>query len=591
MAISNLQSSFSQAPSPKKFQDALLELKLLSPQQVEVLRIESINSGRPIGEIGRDMGILSAENSVKAWGKVLGLPYVDLRQQEVKRELLQKVPESVAKQYLVAVFEKSAPHRFKVAIADPRNIQALEALEFVTKKGGFQVDLHIASEESIRTVINQYGSLSGEVTEVLKESAKDIEVEDVEEDLENAKQLEKLVSDAPIAKAVAAILKYAAKTGASDIHVEPTEQDIKVRYRLDGVLVNTLNLPRKAEAALVSRIKILCNMKIDETRIPQDGRFNSKFDNKEIDFRVSTFPTIHGEKVVMRLLDKSSGIKTLEEIGLTGRGFDKTVEGIKKPYGMTLVTGPTGSGKSTTLYASLSRLNQVGVNIVTLEDPVEYNIDGVNQSQINPQIGYSFANGLRSVLRQDPDIVMVGEIRDKETAQMAVHAALTGHIVFSTLHTNDAAGALPRLIDMGVEPFLIASSTNTILAQRLVRKICPNCQQARSLSKSEQDAIQAIVATMPKETKADLKPIKDYRLVKGAGCDTCGKTGYKGRVGIFEVLPMTDGIKELLLARASGGDIADKAIAEGMVTMQQDGILKVLSGVTTLEEVMLRTKE
>ena len=577
--------------SATKFQDALVELKLLTPEQAKNLRLQSINSGTPLEQLARDMGLVDDEGIAKAKGLMVGLPYVDLRNESVSREVLQAVPQQVAKNYAVVAFAKRGS-RYQIALQNPKNVQALEALEFVTKRSKLAVDLHIASRASVEQLVSQYGSLSGEVTEVLKETGPDdLAIEDVEEDLGSARMLEKVVSEAPIAKAIGAILKYAVKTNASDVHIEPTESDIKVRYRHDGVLENTLNLPRKTLPALVSRIKILSNLKIDESRIPQDGRFNSKFEGREIDFRVSTFPTVHGEKVVMRLLDKAQGLKTLEEIGVSGRGFDKMVEGLEEPYGMTLVTGPTGSGKSTTLYASLSRLNSVGVNIVTLEDPVEYSVDGVNQSQINPQIGYSFASGLRSILRQDPDIVMVGEIRDQETADMAVNAALTGHIVLSTLHTNDAAGALPRMVDMGVEPFLLASSINTLVAQRLTRKICEFCKKPASLNKAELDTIQDVVGQMPKEVRAKLKPLKEYKFLKGAGCDRCGGSGYKGRIGIFEVLPMSDAVKELLLSNASGDNIADKAVEEGMVTMQMDGILKVLSGQTTLEEVMLRTKE
>jgi type IV pilus assembly protein PilB len=575
----------------RKIAEALLKLKLLTPDQLDLLKDKSVSTGRPLEQIAHDMGMITDEDIAKATGEVMGLPYVDLRQVELDRKILFKIPEQVAKQYLVAAFARSGSNRYKIAMADPRDVQALQAVEFATKQGSLQADLYVASQESLRAAIQQYGSLTGEVTEVLNEAKKDEEVEDVEEDLQSAQQLERVVSDAPMAKAVGAILKYAAQTGVSDIHIEPTETEIRIRYRIDGVLANTVNLPRKAHAALVSRIKVLSNMKIDESRVPQDGRFNSMFDNKEIDFRVSTFPTMHGEKVVLRLLDKSSGVKTLEEIGVSGRGFDKLVEGINRPYGMTLVTGPTGSGKSTTLYAALGRLNDVAVNIVTLEDPVEYDMVGINQSQINPEIGYDFANGLRSILRQDPDIVMVGEIRDRETAEMAVQAALTGHIVFSTLHTNDAAGALPRLIDMEVEPFLIASSVNTILAQRLVRKICSHCKRPAEISDSERETVQKIIADMPKQTREKLKPLGEYTFQKGEGCNACNKTGYKGRTGIFEVLPLTEPVKDLLLQRADGTDIKEEAIKEGMVTMQQDGILKALDGITTVEEVMIRTKE
>lgn len=577
--------------SPTKFQDALLELELLTPQQIEMLKVESINSGRPLEQIARDMGLLDTEEVVRAWGHVVRLPYIDLRDAAIKREVLNIIPDQVAKHYRVVAFAPAGEHRYKVAIADPKDIQALEALEFVSKKAGWGIDLHIASSDSLDASLRQYGNLSSEVTTVLKEASAAVADEDVKENVDNADQLEKIVSDAPIAKAVGAILKYAVKNSASDVHIEPTETDIKVRYRMDGVLVNTLNLPIKAHQALVSRIKIMSNLKIDENRIPQDGRFNGNFDGKEIDFRVSTFPTVGGEKVVMRLLDKSGGIKSLEEIGVTGRGFERLVDGLAKPFGLTIVTGPTGAGKSTTLYASLARLNDVGVNIVTLEDPVEYHMDGINQSQINTQIGYTFGSGLRSILRQDPDIVLVGEIRDTETAEMAVHASLTGHIVLSSLHTNDAAGALPRLADMGVEPFLIASSVNTIVAQRLVRRICHNCKQTYTLNESEVKSMSEIVDAMPKEVKALIKPLKEYSFLKGAGCDICNRTGYKGRQGIFEILPMTEAVKELLLKSAAGSQIKDKAVEEGMVTMQQDGILKVLAGITTLEEVILRTRE
>lgn len=577
--------------SANKFQEALRQLDLLTTQQVELLRVESINSGRPIEEIGRDMGLLTEEDIAKAKGIMLHLPYVDLRDVHIKKEVLNKLSEQMAKSYNVVVFEEMNENRYKVALSDPKNIQALEALEFVSKKSNFRIEMHIASKISIDAAISQYGNLSVEMTKVLKDTTDEFGVEEVDDKIDTAHDLEKLVTEAPIAKAVGAILKYAHKNSASDIHIEPSEKDIRVRYRIDGVLVNTLNLPLRARAALVSRIKILSNLKIDETRVPQDGRFKGMFEGKEIDFRVSTFPTVAGEKVVMRLLDANSGIKTLEQIGVTGRGFEKLVDGLAKPYGLTIVTGPTGSGKSTTLYAALGRLNKVGVNIVTLEDPVEYHMDGVNQSQINPQIGYSFANGLRSILRQDPDIVMVGEIRDEETAEMAVHASLTGHIVLSTLHTNDAAGALPRLADMGVEPFLIASSVNTIVAQRLVRRICQACQTNTTLSQDELDGINYIISEMPEGVRKQLRPLKEYTFMKGAGCDVCAKTGYKGRQGIFEVLPVSDTIQELLLKHSSGGQMKEEAIKEGMVTMQQDGVLKVLAGITTFAEVVLRTKE
>lgn len=587
----NLTEPTSPTVQPNRFEDALLQEGALSETQLESLRYESINSGRPLEEIARDMGMVSDEDIAKAKAVTMNVPYVDLRDLSITRDILSIIPESVAKNYQAVAFEMNGAARYKIALKDPQNIQALEALEFISKNLKAKFDTHIASAESLAHAISQYGNLTSEMNEAIEDATKEFEIDDVKEKVDSAKDLEKIVSDAPIAKAVAAILKYAVQNSASDIHIEPTEAEIKIRYRMDGVLVNTLNLPIKAHQALVSRIKILSNLKIDENRVPQDGRFGSMFGDKEIDFRVSTFPTVGGEKVVMRLLDKSAGLKSLEDIGVTGRGFDKLVEGLSKPYGLTLVTGPTGAGKSTTLYSSLTRINDVGVNIVTLEDPVEYHIDGINQSQINPQVGYTFASGLRSILRQDPDIVMVGEIRDKETAEMAVNAALTGHIVLSTLHTNDAAGALPRLVDMEVEPFLIASSINTIVAQRLARVICTKCVETVTMAKSELDEMQSIIDGMPAEVKKQLKPLKDYQFKHGAGCDACNNSGYKGRIGIFEVLPMSDTIKEMLLKEASGDQLKDQAVKEGMVTMQQDGVLKVLNGVTTFSEVVLRTKE
>lgn len=574
-----------------KFQDALLEMNLLTPQQVELLRVESINSGRSIAEIARDMGLLTDEDVTKIEGRVMNLPYVDLRASHIEKEVLGKLPEQMAKNYQLAPFEQVNENRYKVAVVDPKNIQALEALEFLSKKSGFRVDLYITSKDSMKSATDQYGNLTSEVGRVLTDATEELGGEKIEDQVETAGQLEKIVSEAPIAKAVSAILKYAVKNNVSDIHLEPTETELRVRYRVDGVLINSLNLPRRAINALISRVKILSNLKIDESRVPQDGRIKGTIDGKEIDFRVSTFPTVNGEKVVMRILDATAGIKTLEDIGITGRGFDKLVEGLAKPYGLTVVTGPTGSGKSTTLYASMSRLNQIGVNIVTLEDPVEYHMEGVNQSQINPKIGYTFAAGLRSILRQDPDIVMVGEIRDEETAEMAVHASLTGHIVLSTLHTNDAAGALPRLVDMGIEPFLMVSAVNTIVAQRLVRRICSACKAPTTLTPPELKAAQDIIDDMPDQVKHELKPLKDYTFMKGAGCDICNKTGYKGRQGIFEVLPLSEAVADVLLKRGSGTQIKEQAVKEGMVTMQQDGVLKVLNGITTFSEVVVRTKE
>lgn len=387
-----------------------------------------------------------------------------------------------------------------------------------------------------------------------------------------------------IPEIVASIISLGVGIQGSDIHIEAAEKDVRLRYRIDGILRDVVKMPLSLHAPLVSRIKILAKLKIDEQRIPQDGRFDVMVRKHAIDLRISTLPTVHGEKVVMRILDKSAGVLSLEELGVTGRGFDILVKNIAKPYGIILSTGPTGSGKSTTLYAILQRISTPAVNVITLEDPVEYEIPGINQTQVKPQIGFTFAEGLRSVLRQDPNIIMVGEIRDLETASMATHAALTGHLVLSTLHTNDSAGALPRLINMGVEPFLITSSINAIIAQRLVRKVCPNCKEKVDLP-----------GPLMKDIKEELEKIKDAKIsameekdlifYKGKGCSLCTH-GYHGRIGIFEVLPMSDKVEELAVDKAPASAILQQALKEGMITMKQDGILKALKGITTMDEVL-----
>jgi type IV pilus assembly protein PilB len=385
------------------------------------------------------------------------------------------------------------------------------------------------------------------------------------------------------------LVDYALNLRASDIHVDPGAKNLRIRFRVDGILQDIAILPLKLHAPMVSRIKILSKMKIDETRIPQDGRFDLGFKEREVDVRVSCLPTVHGEKVVMRILDKSQDILSLEDLGMMGRAFDLTIEAVGKPYGIILSTGPTGSGKSTTLYAILNRISSPSVNIITLEDPVEYEIAGVNQCQVKPAIGFTFADGLRSVLRQDPNVVMVGEIRDGETAGMATQAALTGHLVLSTLHTNDSAGALPRLTNMGIEPFLITSSINLIIAQRLVRRICPDCRMESKMPESLIAEIKDEISKIPKSNSKDLaraqKPLKFYH---GAGCPKCSK-GYKGRVGIYEVIRMTEKIEELVVGHHPASDIKAAAIADGMITMKQDGILKAMDGLTTLDEVFQAT--
>jgi type IV pilus assembly protein PilB len=407
----------------------------------------------------------------------------------------------------------------------------------------------------------------------------------IKEDVVDEKMLENIVKEGSIPKIVAAVINYSLLKKASDIHVVPENKSLRVRCRIDGTLCDVVRLPLKDHPPLVSRIKIMSKLKIDESRIPQDGRFDVSFKEHEVDVRVSTLPTVHGEKVVMRILDKSQGILSLEDLGMQGSAFDETNLSINKPYGIILSTGPTGSGKSTTLYAILNRISVPGVNIVTLEDPVEYEIAGINQCQIKPEIGFTFASGLRSILRQDPNVIMVGEIRDAETAGMATHAALTGHLVLSTLHTNDTAGALPRLINMGVEPFLITSAINLVIAQRLVRRICPKCKEEVRVPQKLLDELKAEIEKIPANNSKDRARVpSEVKLYHGKGCSECNQ-GFRGRVGIYEVMTITPAIEELAIAKRPANEIKETAIKEGMITMKQDGILKAFAGQTTVDEV------
>jgi type IV pilus assembly protein PilB len=511
------------------------------------------------------------ERLLKIRTRPLKIPYIELKNRKIPKEILTKIPEHIARAYqIVPVEEKDG--KLVVAMVNPED---LEAIEFVKKKTGMNLEIGITTSSALNSAIDQYGGLTQEMERVIKEVETGIE----KPKIKVKKSKEEVNLQAPTARLVNSLISRAVKDRASDIHIEPQEKTLQVRFRIDGVLQKVVELPIQLHPQVVARIKILSNLKIDETRIPQDGRFSMVIGNGEVDFRVSTLPTVYGEKVVMRILDKTKGLLTLEELGLGGKDFEILDENIHKAHGMTLITGPTGCGKTTTLYAVLDRIYDVGINIVTLEDPVEYRLKGINQSQVNPNVNYSFASGLRSIVRQDPDVIMLGEIRDAETASMAIHAALTGHVVLSTLHTNDAAGAIPRLIDMKVEPFLIASSLNLVIAQRLCRKICDNCKEIHPIP-------QEILMEVRKEIK-----VKNPIFYKGRGCNVCNQSGYKGRIGIFEVLPITEAIKNLTIKKASGSAIQEQAIKEGMHTLKQDGIKKALEGITTIEEVWRVTKE
>jgi type IV pilus assembly protein PilB len=600
--------------------------------------------------------VVNEKDLVKLYGQALGIPFVDLSQLEIKKELLAKLPEKIARRYQSVVFDEKGGDLL-LAMADPTDVQAVQ---FIEKQLGFTTKVYIASTNDINVSLDLYKEgLSTEISKVIKES-EDIDLDEGNlGDKIDSGNIQEIVQEAPIARALSIILEYAVKSRASDIHIEPREGFIQVRYRVDGILQDTMTLPRQILSALVTRIKILSNLRIDEHRVPQDGRIKIKIGTRSISIRVSTLPIVDGEKVVMRLLDESTKAPTLEELGFSGNALIGIKSALGKPHGMLLVTGPTGSGKSTTLYSAISMLNNIEVNISTVEDPIEYRIPGVNQTQVNTKAGMTFAGGLRALLRQDPDIIMVGEIRDKETAEMGVHAALTGHVVLSTLHTNNAAGCLPRLLDMEVEPFLIASTINAVIGQRLVRRLCPDCrapyqvpaEQIPEIIKefgldpnfltttpsketvkevagfterkieapkgiAEKESILDQIAKDPEilnRTLAeaekneqnglreqifaigeDKKPAKSdlsLTLYKPAGCKKCGNTGYSSRVGIYEVLEMSEKIGEMIVSRASTEEIQRAAIEGGMVTMAQDGFIKSLTGITTIEEVLRVTRE
>ncbi len=520
------------------------------------------------------------------------IPFLKAAPSQIKKEVLYLINRELAKKYNMVVFEKQG-NLVKVAMTDPRNIEALNALRFLAEKKKLEVEVYLTSKEVVQDILDQYETTERAVENVLKSFQ-----------LENEKKKRKIkdnvndeyneiLQDAPVSKLVKVIVSHAVEGRASDIHIEPVGKEYKVRFRIDGILHTSLVLPREVGLAVVSRIKILSNLKIDEKRKPQDGRFSMEWENEPIDFRVSTLPVVEGEKVVMRVLNKEGLAISVEQLGLMARN-EEILTKMDESNGIILMTGPTGSGKSTTLYTLLQMIDRESKNVITLEDPVEYSIDGINQSQIKPEIGYTFATGLRSILRQDPDVIMVGEIRDNETAELAIHAALTGHLVFSTLHTNSALGAIPRLTDMGLEPFLIVSSLRVVAAQRLVRRICSHCKVKKEISSSVKNEIKRELANVSSEELKKYK-INDTMLEKmeffeGKGCEECGGTGYKGRIAVYECVKIDKKMENKILEGANENELEITAREQGFISMRQDGILKTLLGLTTLSEVERVTK-
>ncbi len=586
---------------------------LIDDNDVSKIVLEKSRSQKPEEVILQELGLATEVDIAKSKAEIFGIPFVDLGEASVTESVLGEVNVDSLNKYRAVPFERGKDF-VKIAMQDPFDVQATQALQRKYPPGT-RIQVYIATREAINSILDRRVGdvMSSEVSEALEDV--DVPITEISEDpnLFSSSDL----SSAPVARIVNSMLQYAVTSKASDIHIEPLEKRVRVRFRIHGVMTERLTLPKNLAPAIVSRIKILSNLKIDERRLPQDGRFPIKIEDTKIDLRVSVMPTIHGEKVVMRLLESESSDITLETTGLRGNAYKTFVDALSVTNGISLITGPTGSGKTRTLASSLIKVNDPKVNIISLENPVEIRIPGVTQIQINPDIGLTFANGLRSVLRQDPDIVMVGEIRDEETAELAVQASLTGHLVLSTLHTNSAAAAIPRLLDMGVQSYLLASTLRCIVAQRLPRRICKECMEAYPAppevvknikevlaGKQEFDLVPYLqrvyeskrasaggeqITMRPPEVGPDGEPV--IYLYRGTGCDRCGGMGYSGRVGIFEVLDVSEKISRLIMDNVSADEIKDTAVEEGMLTMIQDGYLKALEGITTLEEVLRVSKE
>jgi len=571
--------------------DYLLKNGKLKEEESKKIEDEAIKTKNDVEDILLNKRFLQNSELLEIKSKIFNLPNVDLFNKEINREFLSIISEDIAENYKCVIFNKDG-NTVYVAMLNPLNYNAKEAIEFITRKKQYNAKYFITTAQSIRSAIKQYNTIEGQLNTFVK----DVKIDEVPIDSE---QLEQNYNEdnSPIIKIVSTIIEHAIEEGASDIHIEPGREFTKVRYRVDGDLYTSIKLPRNMHSAIIARIKIMSSLKIDETRIPQDGRIALTANNKLYDFRVSIIPISEGEKIVMRILDASKNAQSLEDLGIYGRNLEITKRSLKMVNGIILVCGPTGSGKSTTLFSMISILNEENINIVTLEDPVEYTIPGVNHSQIRPEIGYTFANGIRSFLRQDPDIIMVGEIRDTETAELCIHAGLTGHLVLSTLHSNDAIGALPRLIDMGVEPFLLSSSLNLVISQRLVKKICKYCKTEAIVDyKTKEETIKKILDIKPEIIKKygieqeivnTEEGINNVKFYYGKGCAYCNNTGYKGRIATLEAIEVTENIKKLIERGNDINEIKKELINQDFVSLEQDGIIKALKGETTLVDVKL----
>ena len=562
---------------------------IITEEKKNELQAEMIKAERTEEEIILKYKIIDEDSLFKMKSKIIAKPLLKPDIQEVPLDVLELMPEEAAINYKMApVFKRG--NVVGIGMVYPENILAQNALRFLNRKENLIYKVYLISFSDLDKILKQHKTLKRETKRALTQL--DEEKGKTQSVLEkNSESVSFISEDAPIIKMVMVILRHAIEGNASDIHIEPTREKLNIRFRQDGVLHLSLFLPLNVHLSIVSRIKILANLKIDENRVPQDGRFSSKVNDKNIDFRVATFPTLYGEKVEIRVLDSAEGLKDFDKMGLFGRNFELIQEAIKKPYGLVLSSGPTGSGKTTTLYAILRILNQETVNIVTIEDPIEYSISGVNQSQVRPAIGYTFSEGLRQILRQDPNIIMVGEVRDEETANLVIHSALTGHVVLSTLHTNSAVGVIPRLIDMGIRPFLIPSTLRVAISQRLIRTLCDSCKKKVKLSEKVKNYILGILRSLPASVKKETNIPEVLYVYEANGCEACNFKGFKGRIGLFEVLSMTEELSDAILKNPVENLILKSAQKQGMLTMIQEGILKVLAGETTIGEITRATEE
>jgi type IV pilus assembly protein PilB len=548
---------------PKQLGQILIEQGLLTKEQLEAALAEHRNTPKALGRVLIDKGFIKEQDLVRALSEQVGLEFVDLSDFQIDPVATSLLPETLARRYrALPIGERDG--KLLVAMSDPANVYALDDIRAITSR---DVQPVVATASDVEQAISKYASMEGQLEEALTEAAADSD--------EQAGEVEAAVEDAPIVKLVTAIMTQAAGDRASDVHIEPAEKDVRVRFRVDGVLHEVMRPPKNIQNGLVSRLKVMADLNIAEKRVPQDGRIGMKIGGKKFDLRVATLPTVYGEKVVLRILDTSNALIKLEELGFLEDSYKRYEESYRRPYGAILVTGPTGSGKSTTMYATLNILNHPEKNIITVEDPVEYRLGGVNQIQINPKAGLTFASALRSILRADPDIIMIGEIRDRETAMIAVESALTGHLVLSSLHTNDAPSAITRLTEMDVETFLVASAIDCVVAQRLARKLCDRCKAAYAPDPHELEA-----AGFPESEWSEIT-----ELFRAEGCSACSKTGYRGRIGLYEVMPMTEEIERLTVDRASADEMKRVAGEQGMRPLRDDGLERARAGQTSIEEV------